>query len=268
MSTVGITGLGSSTRPPKREGARAVSPAQSSASDGRCERNKQQKRERIKAAARKLFSTKGFAATTTQEIAEEADIGTGTLFLYVQSKEEVLVLVFRDEMDRVCDEAFAALPPKATLLEQLNSVYGVLIRFHERDPGLARVFVKEVMFVGERLRQSIAEFVDALERRWVAKIEEAKQRGELLGDVPAAALAENCFAAYLLLLQKWLGLGGPLATSAHIARLRLSFELQLRGLAAPKTLRRPRAGAAKAPGTGPGRSRKQANTGGTARAKR
>ena len=77
---------------------------------GRRERGKQDKRERIKAAARELFAEKGFAATTTQEIAARADIGTGTLFLYVQSKEEVLVLVFRDEMDRVCDEAFASLP--------------------------------------------------------------------------------------------------------------------------------------------------------------
>lgn len=208
------------------------------APSSRRERNKQQKRERIKAAARKLFSTKGFAATTTQEIAQEADIGTGTLFLYVQSKEEVLVLVFRDEMDRVCEEAFASLPRRASLLEQLTTVYGAMVRFHGRDQGLARVFVKEVMFVGEGLRRSIAEFVNGLEGRWVTLIEAAKQRGEIAADIPAAVLAENCFAAYLLLLQKWLGLGGPLATAEHIARLRQSFALQLRGLAPAKTSRR------------------------------
>lgn len=217
-----------------------VSPTDSAAPAGRRERNKQQKRERIKAAARKLFSTKGFAATTTQEIAQAADIGTGTLFLYVQSKEEVLVLVFRDDMDRVCAEAFAALPRKASLLEQLTAVYGAMVRFHGRNPGLARVFVKEVMFVGKGLRRSIAEFVTGLEGRWAALIEVAKQRGEIAADVPAGILAENCFAAYLLLLQKWLGLGGPLATAEHIARLRQCFELQLRGLAPPKSSRRSR----------------------------
>src|SRR5512143_2542465 len=100
----------SRTRSVTRNAARDSGPTDTAALASRRERNKQQKRDRIKAAARKLFSTKGFAATTTQEIAREADIGTGTLFLYVQSKEEVLVLVFRDEMDRVCDEAFAALP--------------------------------------------------------------------------------------------------------------------------------------------------------------
>jgi hypothetical protein len=83
----------------------------------------------------------------------------------------------------------------------------------------------------------------------VTLIETAKQRGELAADIPAAVLAENCFAAYLLLLQKWLGLGGPLATAEHIARLRQSLELQLRGLALPKTSRRSHVHAAVARGT-------------------
>ena len=148
--------------------------------------------------------------------------------------------------DKIPDRSF---PPSASLLEQLTAVYGALIRFHSRDQGLARVFVKEVMYVGEGLRQSIVEFVDGLEGRWVALIEAAKQRGEIAADVPAAVLAENCFAAYLLLLQKWLGLGGPLATAEHIARLRQCFELQLRGLAPPKTSRRSRVRAAATRGT-------------------
>lgn len=236
MSTLGLPVSRSlpSTAPVSTQKDNAAPPS-------RRERNKQQKRERIKAAARKLFSTKGFAATTTQEIAREADIGTGTLFLYVRSKEEVLVLVFRDEMDRVCEKAFASLPRRASLLEQLTAVYGAMVRFHGRDQGLARVFVKEVMFVGEGLRRSIADFVNGLEARWVTFIEAAKRRGEIAADIPAAVLAENCFAAYLLLLQKWLGLGGPLATVEHMARLRAAFALQLRGLA-PKTSRRSGAG--------------------------
>ena len=250
MITVGTRAHSSSTSSPPRNAARIDRPTDKAAPGGRRERNKQQKRDRIKTAARKLFSAKGFAATTTQEIAREADIGTGTLFLYVQSKEEVLVLVFRDDMDRVCDEAFAALPRNASLLEQLVAVYGAMIRFHGRNQGLARVFVKEVLFVGEGLRRSIAEFVNSLEGRWVTLIEAAKQRGELAADVPAAILAENCFAAYLLLLQKWLGLGGPLATVEHIARLRQSFELQLRGLQPlPKTSRRSHGRAAVARGS-------------------
>jgi AcrR family transcriptional regulator len=212
---------------------------------GRRQRNKLEKRDRIEAAARELFSAKGFAATTTQEIAERADIGTGTLFLYVQSKEELLVLVFRDEMGRVGDRAFASLPRGASLLDQLLHVYGALLAFHERDQGLARVFVKELMFVSQANRQGVVDFIDGLMRRWAALIEQAKDRSELDAGVPALALAENCFAAYLWLLQQWLGLPGRLATAEHMSRLRQAFELQLRGLA-PATASTPSRARAKA----------------------
>ncbi len=190
----------------------------SSAGGGRRERGKEEKRARIKAAARALFAEKGFAATTTQEIAARADIGTGTLFLYAHTKEELLVLVFRDEMDRVSEDAFASLPRRQSLLGKLMHVYGSLLQFHDRDQDLARVFVKEVLFVRETNRHSIYEFVEGLIGRTAALAEEAKERGELGADVPTRLLAENCFAAYLLRLQKWLGLRDALASRrAHRA---------------------------------------------------
>src|SRR5438270_7531666 len=60
---------------------------------GRRERNKQEKLERITAAARELFAEHGVDEVTTQQIADRADIGTGTLFLYAKSKGELLLLV-------------------------------------------------------------------------------------------------------------------------------------------------------------------------------
>ncbi len=214
--------------------------ASSAAGGGRRERGKEEKRARIKAAARALFAEKGFAATTTQEIAARADIGTGTLFLYAHTKEELLVLVFRDEMDRVSEDAFASLPRRQSLLGKLMHVYGSLLQFHDRDQDLARVFVKEVLFVRETNRHSIYEFVEGLIGRTAALAEEARGRGELDADVPTQLLAENCFAAYLLRLQKWLGLRDALASVEHIERLQESFELQLRGLTPAQKRRAPR----------------------------
>jgi kynurenine formamidase len=59
---------------------------------GRRERNKQAKLDRIVAAARELFAEHGVDEVTTQQIADKADIGTGTLFLYVKSKGDLLLL--------------------------------------------------------------------------------------------------------------------------------------------------------------------------------
>ena len=53
---------------------------------GRRERNKQQKLDRITAAASELFAEHGVEEVTTQQIADKADIGTGTLFLYAKDQ--------------------------------------------------------------------------------------------------------------------------------------------------------------------------------------
>src|SRR4051812_8979767 len=60
---------------------------------GRRERNKRAKLERIVAAASELFAEHGVDDVTTQQIADKADIGSGTLFLYAKNKGELLLLV-------------------------------------------------------------------------------------------------------------------------------------------------------------------------------
>lgn len=207
--------------------APAVAPAPPA--PGRRERNKHDKRERIVAAARALFADKGFEATTTAEIAAEADIGVGTLFLYFASKEDLLVRVFREDLDRVADDAFASLPPGGSLLDDLVHAYGALVAVHDRNRTLARAFVKELMFVGDANRESVEGFVDGLVDRTAARIEHAQRVGALDPAAPAHAIAENCFRLYIAMLQHWLGFHSTLAGADHTARLRSAFELQLHG---------------------------------------
>lgn len=66
---------------------------------GRRERRKAAARERIITAAGDLFGARGFSAVTTGEIAEAADVGTGTLFRHAATKTELLVLVMNEQLD-------------------------------------------------------------------------------------------------------------------------------------------------------------------------
>ena len=63
------------------------------AAPGRRERNKQEKLDRIIAAASTMFAERGVDDVTTQEIAAAADIGAGTLFFYARTKGELLLMV-------------------------------------------------------------------------------------------------------------------------------------------------------------------------------
>jgi AcrR family transcriptional regulator len=54
--------------------------------------------ERIKAAAGKLFTQKGFAATRTRDIAEEAGINLALLNYYFRSKQKLFEIVMRENV--------------------------------------------------------------------------------------------------------------------------------------------------------------------------
>ncbi len=60
---------------------------------GRRERRIARRRQEILAAAAQIFARKGYASTTTQEIAEQADVAEGTLYNYFGGKREILLAI-------------------------------------------------------------------------------------------------------------------------------------------------------------------------------
>jgi AcrR family transcriptional regulator len=65
-------------------------------------------RKRILQAARRLFAGKGYEQTTTRDIAELADIASGTLFNYFPAKEAIVECLANEAMDEVLAQVDAA----------------------------------------------------------------------------------------------------------------------------------------------------------------
>jgi AcrR family transcriptional regulator len=166
---------------------------------GRRERNKLIKRERIVRAARDLFHKQGFAETTTQQVAAAADIGTGTLFLYARSKEDLLVMVFKDEMLENVQAIFATLPADASPTDQLMHVFNRMADYHARDLDLSRVLLKELVIPSstERIGE-ISELMRAI-LGGIASIVDGRVAGQ------PALTAQSAFALYYFALLGWLG---------------------------------------------------------------
>lgn len=71
----------------------------------RRDRQIQRKRQEILAAASQVFAQKGFAATTTKDIANAADLGESTLYNYFESKRDILLAII-DENHVLFDHLF------------------------------------------------------------------------------------------------------------------------------------------------------------------
>ncbi len=55
----------------------------------RKERERERRRQQIIVAAKRVFSAKGFNKTTMEDIAKEAELSPGTLYLYFKNKDEL-----------------------------------------------------------------------------------------------------------------------------------------------------------------------------------
>lgn len=120
----------------------AVAPAPT----GRRERNKQQKLERITAAARELFAEHGIDDVTTQQIAERADIGAGTLFLYAKSKGELLLLVQNAAYADALARGRRAAASTSDVLDGVLAIVRPVVECNRTHVENGRTYLREMVF--------------------------------------------------------------------------------------------------------------------------
>lgn len=113
---------------------------------GRRERNKQEKLDRITAAAAELFAEHGVDEVTTQQIADKADIGTGTLFLYAKNKGELLLLVQNSTYADALVEGKAAAEGESDVLDAVMAVIAPVVVCNRKQIDNGRTYLREMVF--------------------------------------------------------------------------------------------------------------------------
>jgi AcrR family transcriptional regulator len=113
---------------------------------GRRERNKQAKLERIMTAASELFAEHGVDEVTTQQIAEKADIGTGTLFLYAKTKGELLLLVQNAQYAAALERGRASAETIPDVLDAVLSIVQPIVQCNRAQIENGRTYLREMVF--------------------------------------------------------------------------------------------------------------------------
>jgi AcrR family transcriptional regulator len=200
-------------------------------------RKKQDKLDRIKRAARALFSKRGFHATTIRAIAARAGVAAGTVFLYAKDKADLLQNLFSEAVTEIQEEAFASLAtlpaqgPQA-LVDQLVHVFGRFLAFYDSDRDLSRLFIKELLFTdAPRSAQHFALTFAFLDRLGTL-VAAAQERGEIRKDIEPQQAASLFFGTYFLAVVALLDTSESMRFDAAsaTARLRNGLAIQIEGL--------------------------------------
>jgi len=100
----------------------------------RKEREKQQRKEEIIQAAEKVFFSRGFEKSTMDDIAEEAELSKGTLYLYFKSKEDLHMSVARKAIILLNSFTTTAGELEGNAIEKLLQIGRACIQFSRTHP--------------------------------------------------------------------------------------------------------------------------------------
>ncbi|MBT6341372.1 MAG: TetR/AcrR family transcriptional regulator [Desulfobacula sp.] len=102
----------------------------------RKKREKENRRKEILRAARKVFSNKGFNASTMEEIALQAELSPGTLYLYFKNKEELHTFLSIEILKYLADEIQKVLSQDLSVENKIERFQDVFIDVYDYDSNI------------------------------------------------------------------------------------------------------------------------------------
>ncbi len=95
-------------------------------------------------AAVKVFAENGFFQSTIAQIAKEAGVADGTIYLYFKNKDDILFKFYQHKINRIFERFRRALKKKGTAKDKLRHLIRTHLEEFEMDRNMAVVYQAEV----------------------------------------------------------------------------------------------------------------------------
>uniref|UniRef100_UPI00333E972F TetR/AcrR family transcriptional regulator n=1 Tax=Castellaniella defragrans TaxID=75697 RepID=UPI00333E972F len=159
----------------------------------------------VLAAARAVFSERGYEKSTTLEIAQRVGVSEATVFSYFGSKRALCVRVISDWYDGISQELETEVPRIRGFHDQLKFIVSRHLQHLMRDgTGLCALVLSE----GRRPHNEFSAVLTDLLRRYTAPLmsvlAEARAQGEIRSDIPLSLMRDMVYGTMEHLL--WQGI--------------------------------------------------------------
>ena len=162
------------------------------------------KREAILRAAIRVFANNGYFNSKVADIAREAGVADGTVYLYFKSKEEILHSVFDKSMEDAIADGRNRLEGVNDPREKLRRIAQLHLERLGADRDLAVVFQVELRgstkFMEEFSAAGFAEYLGLIR----STIEEGQRAGVFRSELNAKVMAKILFGALDEMATNWI----------------------------------------------------------------
>ncbi len=193
------------------------------------QRKVERERQILEAAVR-AFSRHGYHQCTVAQVARQAGVADGTIYLYFKGKEDLLVCAFRHVLQGILEELDQDLASLGDPLEKIRCLVERHLEVMERDPELAAFLQLQLRQPDASIRQAIAGPLRAYARKIEEVLEEAKSAGLVRTDIPTRVMRRALFGTIDETVSAWVlnPRRGPLKPKAEPI-----IDLILNGIRAP-----------------------------------
>ena len=162
------------------------------------------KREAILRSAIKVFAQKGYFNSKVADVAKEAGIADGTVYLYFKSKDEILHSIFDRAMEEFIAEGKREIAEIAEADGRLRRIAQLHLEKLGADRDLAIVFQVELRgstkFMEEFSGGGFAEYLDIIRRT----IAEGQKSGVFRADLKPITAAKILYGALDEMVTNWI----------------------------------------------------------------
>lgn len=166
--------------------------------------SREDKRRRIIDAAVEVFAEKGFFGAKVSEVAKRAGVADGTIYLYFESKDDILISLFEEKMDDIIQRLTQLLDGHSDPETKMRRYIAEHLELVSEQPHLMQVLTVE-------LRQSarfIKEYRPQGFKRYLAVIgsilEEGQAQGVFRKDLDPSIFRRALFGAIDEISLEWI----------------------------------------------------------------
>ena len=161
------------------------------------------KPQQIIEAAVRVFARKGYYNSRVSDIAREAGIAAGTIYLYFKTKDDILVTLFRDKMAEFVGalrKAIAEEPDAASKVRRLVSLHFCML---EENPQLAEVVQVELRQGQKFFRGASSQEIGAYFALIGSVLDEGVAEGRFRSSLPVKVATKMLFGAMDQMATSW-----------------------------------------------------------------